>query len=180
MKRYTLLPLLFCLLLNTAAAATAVSVTATPRQANHTTPSAERLRAHAVLLSEQTQSYAEHEQAFYAWQAIIRHSPNDADALFNAAYQAQKAYKQGNRLQQSAWLPHIKQGYWQVLVLNPDNYYAMNNWGVALDDEAWALGQNNPFNEEAWDKWKKAHRQYSKALREDFSQPLNNWISSLI
>ena len=148
---------------------------------NREIPLAEQLRAHAIVLSDKAKSYTEHEQAFYAWQVVIQHKPNDTNALFNAAHQAYEAYKQGNRLQQSVWFPHIEQGYQQVLVLNPKHFAAMNNLGCALDDEAQALAQNNCLNE-AWDKWDEAYKQYKEALRvkPDFYQAASNRINSLI
>ena len=165
---------------NAAAQQAAVQV-ANDLQDNEQIPLAERLRAHAIVLSDQAKSYAEHEQAFYAWQAVIQHSPNDADALFNAAYQAREAYKQGNRVQQSAWFPHIEQGYQRSLGLNPNDSIAKNNLGCALDDEAQALAQNNRFDE-AWDKWDEAYTQYGEALRikPDFYLAADNCINSLI
>lgn len=148
---------------NTATQQAAVQA-ANDLQDNEQIPLAERLRAHAIVFSEKAKSYTEHEQAFYAWQAVIQHSPNDVDALFNAAHQAYEAYKQSNRLQQSVWFPHIEQGYKQVLELNPKHLAARNNLGNALSREARALAQNKRFDE-AWDKWDGAYKQYYEASR---------------
>lgn len=148
---------------------------------NREIPLAEQLCAHAIVLSAHAKSYAEHEQAFYAWQVVLQLRPNNAQAIFNAAYEARQAYKQGNRLQQSVWFAHIEQGYQQGLELSPNNYWAINNWGITLNDEAQALAQNNRFNE-AWGKWNKAYKLFGNALhiKKDFHQAVYNWMFSLI
>lgn len=148
---------------------------------NREIPLAEQLCAHAIVLSAHAKSYAEHEQAFYAWQVVLQLRPNNAQAIFNAAYEARQAYKQGNRLQQSVWFAHIEQGYQQGLELSPNNYWAINNWGITLNDEAQALAQNNRFNE-AWGKWNKAYKLFGNALhiKKDFHQAVYNWMFSIM
>lgn len=146
-------------------------------------PLIEQLRAQAILLSDkadQSKSYQDHLQAFYAWQAVLQQNSQDEQANFNSGLQACYLHEKGDREQQIHWFPEIEKYYQKTLIINPYEHDAINNWGNALNNEAQALAAQGNI-EAAFKTWHRAEEKYqlSLALKPDDYGVAYNWGNTL-
>ncbi|WP_107928542.1 TPR end-of-group domain-containing protein [Neisseria animaloris] len=146
-------------------------------------PLIEQLRAQAILLSDkadQSKSYQDHLQAFYAWQAVLQQNSQDEQANFNSGLQACYLHEKGDREQRIHWFPEIEKYYQKTLIINPYEHDAINNWGNALNNEAQALAAQGNI-EAAFKTWHRAEEKYqlSLALKPDDYGVAYNWGNTL-
>ncbi|MDP3663992.1 MAG: hypothetical protein U1D41_08120 [Nitrosomonas sp.] len=132
------------------------------------------LRAAAVAASIEDQP----EKAYKLWEAVAELDADDANALFNAGYWAQKKAESFQGGEAIKWLNVAGERYRRALSIKPDLHEAENNWGSALAKEAKELAKSNLFA--ASKLWQEANEKFQRALsiKPDFHVAIDNWGSS--
>lgn len=132
------------------------------------------LRAAAIEASLKNQT----EKAYKLWEAVAELDADDANALFNAGYWAQKKAESFQGGEATKWLNVAGERYRRALSIKPDLHEAENNWGSALAKEAKELAKSNLFA--ASKLWQEANEKFQRALsiKPDFHVAIDNWGSS--
>ncbi|MFZ3019198.1 MAG: hypothetical protein WA056_12175 [Gallionella sp.] len=117
-----------------------------------------RLRAEAVSASKPESA----EKAYRLWAALAELAGDDGNSELNAGYWAAMLSKNCKENEKPFWLELVKRHSAKSFHLNPQEYWAANNWGVALADEAHLLSKTDLDDSRAL--WNQAGEKYRQAL----------------
>ncbi|MDP3281275.1 MAG: hypothetical protein Q8M57_09560 [Nitrosomonas sp.] len=134
------------------------------------------LRAAAVAASIENQP----EKAYKLWEALAELDPSDVNALFNAGYWALYLADKLEGSESSGWLIRASDKYQTLVSIRPDFYEAVNNWGIALANQARELAKRDLPAARAL--WHEAAKKYQQALsiNQDYYEAEFNWGNALI
>ncbi|MBK6958240.1 MAG: hypothetical protein IPH22_07470 [Nitrosomonas sp.] len=134
------------------------------------------LRAAAVAASIENQP----EKAYKLWEALAELDPSDVNALFNAGYWALYLADKLKGSESSEWLIRASDKYQKLVSIRPDFYEAVNNWGIALANQARELAKRDLPAARAL--WHEAAKKYQQALsiNQDYHEAEFNWGNALI
>ncbi|WP_292994669.1 hypothetical protein [Nitrosomonas sp.] len=134
------------------------------------------LRAAAIDASFKNQP----EKAYKLWEALTELDPSDVNALFNAGSWALYLADKLEGSESSEWLIRASDKYQKLVNIRPDFYEAVNNWGIALANQARELAKSDlPA---ARTLWHEAAKKYQQALsiNQDYLKAEFNWGNVLI
>jgi tetratricopeptide (TPR) repeat protein len=135
-----------------------------------------RLRAKAVEASRPESA----QQAYTLWSTLADFNEKDANAQMNAGYWAGLISRKCIADEKPFWLNQVKKFSERALIIDPSEFMAANNWGVALADEANALSAEAP--DVARELRKQAEEKYRQILEinPDYHEAANNWANILL
>jgi tetratricopeptide (TPR) repeat protein len=134
------------------------------------------LRAAAIEASLKNQP----EKAYKLWEALAELESSDIYALFNAGYWALYLADKLKGSESSEWLIRASDKYQKLVSIRPDFYEAVNNWGIALANQARELAKRDLPAARAL--WHEAAKKYQQALsiNQDYHEAEFNWGNALI
>jgi hypothetical protein len=152
-------------------------------QASPLASDADRLRAKAILASEQEgaeTSFALAEKAYTLWAALAELNASDYGAHFNAGYWAQRLRYLAKDDEKNRWFNKCAQHYAEALRIKPGLHEAASNWGAALDEQAQGQASAGALDT-ARGLWSQAAKKYALALKikPDKHEAATNWGAAL-